>query len=80
MFADQAVQTTMQPVIPALNVLPEPILIGSLLMKPASTFMQPLEALPGGSQFTAGMQAISQKIESLSCGSDVAFIWMNAQF
>jgi len=46
----------MEPIIPALNVLPEPISIGSLLMKPAGTLAQTGQALSG---FLAWLQGIN---------------------
>ncbi len=70
----------MEPIIPALNVLPEPISIGSLLMKPAGTLAQTGQALSGRAEFSTGVQVIAQKIKSFSGTANIAFIRMYGEF
>jgi hypothetical protein len=41
----------MQPRKPSLDVLPQPVFIGSSLMKPAGRFKRTVEGLQGGFEF-----------------------------
>ncbi len=74
---DPAVQTTMQPSEPTLNVLLEPMDIGPALMKPAGILKQTVDGWHGRAQQLAGLEAVAQKIEPLFGLADESFVRMN---
>ena len=61
-----AAQPAVPPSIPTPHRLPEPVTIGSLLMKPARTGDESVDGLLGGPPFAARSEAIPEKIKPLS--------------
>lgn len=57
---NSAAQTALQPAIPTARVPPEPVAIGSVLMKPAGTGGESVDGWYGGPQFSARSGAIPE--------------------